>query len=352
MTAALLALGLAAAAAAEPAAHTLVVRHGAEVARLELVIEANSGSFASLEDKLLAGRTPPGDGSDPLDRLLDHAHLLRIEHRPAHPHAARATAALFAALDRNGDGTLDADELRTAERRLLARFDADGDGSLVPLEIVPDLLTAVPPTATPTAVAVEVYRPGESLPADARDLPAQRLTRRLTAAGVAVEFVSAPRWHDATIDTPRSLTKPAREADRRRFDAVAAAVATLTVRPEPRGWFERLDADGDGQISTRELRAAASVLGGVRLPSGPAVTVTLTPGLTARPVVPLTLTPAPPRGPAWFRALDRNADGDVSRAEFTGTAADFRRYDANGDGLISAAEADAGDRKAREEEKP
>ena len=55
-------------------------------------------------------------------------------------------------------------------------------------------------------------------------------------------------------------------------------------------------------------------------------------------------------GPLWFRKMDRNRDGDVSRKEFLGSEAEFRKIDANGDGLISADEAnryDAAVRNAR-----
>jgi hypothetical protein len=39
--------------------------------------------------------------------------------------------------------------------------------------------------------------------------------------------------------------------------------------------------------------------------------------------------------------MDRNADGDVSRREFTGSPAAFTRLDADSDGLISVGEARA-----------
>jgi hypothetical protein len=52
---------------------------------------------------------------------------------------------------------------------------------------------------------------------------------------------------------------------------------------------------------------------------------------------------APPRGPLWFRKMDRNGDGDVSRREFLGTAEQFRKIDADGDGLISLEEAEKAD---------
>jgi hypothetical protein len=45
-------------------------------------------------------------------------------------------------------------------------------------------------------------------------------------------------------------------------------------------------------------------------------------------------------GPTWFAKMDRNRDGDVSRDEFLGAAADYRRLDADDDGLISVHEAE------------
>jgi hypothetical protein len=47
--------------------------------------------------------------------------------------------------------------------------------------------------------------------------------------------------------------------------------------------------------------------------------------------------------------MDRNADGDVSRAEFVGTRAEFDAMDADRDGLISLREAEAADAAARKE---
>jgi hypothetical protein len=44
-------------------------------------------------------------------------------------------------------------------------------------------------------------------------------------------------------------------------------------------------------------------------------------------------------GPLWFRKMDRNHDGDVSRREFLGTDEQFRKIDRDGDGLISLEEA-------------
>jgi Ca2+-binding EF-hand superfamily protein len=45
------------------------------------------------------------------------------------------------------------------------------------------------------------------------------------------------------------------------------------------------------------------------------------------------------QGPEWFRRMDRNQDGDVTRREFLGTADHFQQIDTDGDGLLSSAEA-------------
>jgi Ca2+-binding EF-hand superfamily protein len=49
----------------------------------------------------------------------------------------------------------------------------------------------------------------------------------------------------------------------------------------------------------------------------------------------------PGAGPPWYRKMDRNRDGDISRKEFLGSRAQFDRLDRDGDGLIDAAEAEA-----------
>ena len=45
-------------------------------------------------------------------------------------------------------------------------------------------------------------------------------------------------------------------------------------------------------------------------------------------------------GPQWFRRMDRNQDGDLSRREFLGTRAQFDQLDADDDSLIDADEAE------------
>lgn len=109
------------------------------------------------------------------------------------------------------------------------------------------------------------------------------------------------------------------------------------------GLFEVLDANHDGALSVRELRggwerlkATGAVADGKfdpkKLPR--VVLMAASRGYTA------TLAVDGRRGPDWFRAMDRNGDGDVSRREFTGPADVFDKLDENKDGLLSAKEAE------------
>ncbi|MDY3552730.1 EF-hand domain-containing protein [Gemmata sp. JC717] len=132
-------------------------------------------------------------------------------------------------------------------------------------------------------------------------------------------------------------------------DQIARGHVLLTVIDHGAGLFELLDADHDGALSVRELRgawdrltAAGCVTDGrfdrAKLPRQLLAAISRghpksSPGKPARP------------GPAWFVAMDRNGDGDVSRREFTGPAAVFDTLDADKDGLLDAREAGAAAKK-------
>jgi Ca2+-binding EF-hand superfamily protein len=119
--------------------------------------------------------------------------------------------------------------------------------------------------------------------------------------------------------------------------------------------FELLDTNRDRQLSLRELRAARQSLAAwdtnkdgslareevprhwrVTLCAGAPSRARLL-GIDDEPPGPRAATKAD--GPLWFRRMDVNGDGDVSRREWLGSEEDFRRIDSDGDGLISIEEA-------------
>jgi len=142
--------------------------------------------------------------------------------------------------------------------------------------------------------------------------------------------------------------------DRKELDAwldlqaqIARGQVLLTIL-DGAGLFELLDRNHDGALSVRELRGAWD-----RLKEAGCVTAgAYDPKKLPRVVLaaasrgyPQTLAIDARRGPAWFRAMDRNSDGDVSRREFTGPADVFDKLDLDKDGLLSAEEAEKADVK-------
>lgn len=131
----------------------------------------------------------------------------------------------------------------------------------------------------------------------------------------------------------------------------------LTIAEQGRGMFDLLDADRDGRLSLREMRNAVKLLetldrNGDRCFSRDEIPrnypLTLGPGagdpfrgrgIVPQPVAARQLRPERTAGPLWFRKMDRNRDGDVSRREFLGSEEQFAKLDADGDGLISLEEA-------------
>jgi Ca2+-binding EF-hand superfamily protein len=131
----------------------------------------------------------------------------------------------------------------------------------------------------------------------------------------------------------------------------AGGFATLAVTDRSLGLFDLLDEDGDGRLSLHELHTAWDRLrtidrdgdGKLDRDEFPhRLRVRLTPGKAAAPAAakekPAQKT-APTRGPAWYRKMDRNGDGFVSRREWLGPEELFRKLDTDGDGLLSPEEA-------------
>ena len=122
--------------------------------------------------------------------------------------------------------------------------------------------------------------------------------------------------------------------------------------------FQVLDENGDGRLSAREARNAWTRLIVLEPVEKDFVTrAALQPqgalrfGRTSEVFAfnPTTMYTQQPirqtdKGPVWFRKFDRNGDGELSRAEFPGTRAEFDRIDTDHDGYISLQEAEVADK--------
>jgi Ca2+-binding EF-hand superfamily protein len=132
----------------------------------------------------------------------------------------------------------------------------------------------------------------------------------------------------------------------------AQSFVTATVSDQSPGLFELLDENGDGRLSLRELHTACQRLQklmgkgensferkhlprrvGLEISRGGPTPHAARPQLTA-------IDQSAVAGPVWFRRMDRNGDGYVSRREFLGSLEQFKLLDQDGDGLISPEEAE------------
>jgi Ca2+-binding EF-hand superfamily protein len=148
-----------------------------------------------------------------------------------------------------------------------------------------------------------------------------------------------------------------------------ASCAGLSAADQGRRLFELIDTNKDGRLSVREMRNAVKLIeqldrdgdgqiGRNEIPHSYQLTLVSGPvtpnNQFGRPVAfnrfAMNQLPPPTKvGPLWFRKMDRNRDGDVSRREFLGTDEEFRQIDTDGDGLISPEEAEKADSRFRKQ---
>ncbi len=197
-----------------------------------------------------------------------------------------------------------ADPAATAKAQL-AQFDRDSNGYLDRAEV------------TPAEQAIGTF---EALDVDGDDkVYAEDLAvyqgRQRTASQVRIDVYVGPAPDPifAALDRDHNERLGARE--------LAGATARLLT----------FDTNSDGQLTPDELpdRLTLSIVRGA-----PADDM-MSPSRVTRPAAPPVRT-----GPAWFQRMDTNGDGDVSRREFLGSAESFQTLDRNGDGFLDAEEAE------------
>jgi Ca2+-binding EF-hand superfamily protein len=127
----------------------------------------------------------------------------------------------------------------------------------------------------------------------------------------------------------------------------------MEIREEGRQLFELIDGSRDGRLTRREFLEAAQSLPDWDRDSDQALADRELPDVwratgrfgladflsTGILATGFARNMAGESVPAWFTAMDRNSDGDISAREFPGSVIRFRALDRDGDGLISPAEA-------------
>ena len=354
--------------------------------------------FLPQPDPMAAMALPDAMSEEPARPEPTLSTLLRDTREPLLP------SRLVRTYDKDGDGRLSGAELGWNAERVRA-LDANADGALTSRELAQ---LARAPVDLELAVELSGASDGESQSAPAlrvissaadRHVPAPREDlvrlvfgdtqvtfsfRQLDPIESAVENalrtfnqidLDANGYIDRTEITDRYRFERYlfeaidRDGDQkifgdemREYVSARAEPATtscqVNVYDTGQGFFQMLDASGDGRISIRELRTIDGRLA-EQAPAGQA----LAPrdmgrhlhiefvrgsyqlfGPSERMVVQgPTFIQRPPVGPIWFQRMDRNSDGDLTWDEFLGPREVFHRLDADQDGLIDHVESERAD---------
>ncbi len=287
--------------------------------------------------------------------------------------------AAFDRLDANHDGRLDAMELAgwrksTPDLELIVSLEQGARNDILILPEAdgqPNRLTALLPPSRDGALRIPVAE---------KQLEVARGARSATARQEVLKQFEALAGKDGVLDEKKIYQPPfafvalLRLADRNNDNRLSHKeladyldvqekflfrTSYLTVVDRGASLFEFIDADHDGRLSPRELRTAwkrlspwdrtaSGRIARRQVPRQFQLVVSYGQSRANLPVFGPGFADVPmlrdrSRGPLWFRKMDRNGDGDVSRSEFLGTKEQFHRIDSDGDGLIDAGEAERAD---------
>jgi Ca2+-binding EF-hand superfamily protein len=349
-----------------------------------------------------------GDGRVSLEELTSYYREFEDGAFSLHTSRSLAMVApdLFDIFDTNKDGKLSRAEIAAAAK-VLEKLDRDGEEMLTPQMLNPALVAPdLPPpmfrnfrndlfpepvklkTIDGQKPALELkVRLGEIAPGVAR-LEVLHSTGKTVSLhkenGEAILLIGGARVElrcDRSWLSPRALTglkqryqrdvrSPDAEYLTRVLESQARAMAkrvSLTASRKGEGLWDILDRNRDGILGLREMREAPKVLASLETNGAGFITRENVPAsyvlqlglgrthlnrLSGGEVVTLSQAgaleyPGPDvgGGPLWFRKMDRNGDGDVSRREFLGSPEEFKKLDLNGDGLISREEAEKAEEK-------
>jgi Ca2+-binding EF-hand superfamily protein len=309
-------------------------------------------------------------------------------------------AKAFAKLDADGNGELDAEELarfarRPADLELKVRL-GKRDGAPPAVEVVGEKDAASAGVSATEAGGTVVLDAGSArLTFQNMEAGRERFGPDFIRQQYIAQFKAADRDNNGYLDEKEAMASPLfrdsfkamdRDGDGKLFEkevlayldtiqdlqsAAAVGCASVSFADQGRGLFDLVDTNHDGRLGLREMRQMVKLIDQLdkdgdgmisRAEIGRGYEVTFRAGPVNAGALPAGVVlfkagggpqqpppPAPQAGPLWFRKMDRNRDGDVSRKEFLGTDEEFNRIDEDHDGLISLQEAEKADKLFRKE---